>query len=107
MAFTVLSEGRFRGEDVSFSVDDAVASYIGVLGAGAAGARMLADSWDNEKQSGLIRVNNRYVDEVKSALTLIRTINGKETIFRSVGLSGILRKAKMYADGSKAAKRVM
>ncbi|MFC1769145.1 Rpp14/Pop5 family protein [Nanoarchaeota archaeon] len=99
LAIEVLSESaKFDAYEVENAVDSAVVGYIGTLGKGQAGAWMIKDSWDIESQMGLIRLNNRYVDEVKAALTLIQKVNGKEVLFRSRGLSGILKKAKKYIE---------
>lgn len=103
LAFTVLCEAKFGSQEMSQAVDNAVMGYIGALGKGEAGVWMLADSWDYENQTGLIRMNNRYVDEVKASLVLTENIGGREVAFKSLGLSGILNKAKRYT----IAKRVI
>ena len=45
-------------------------------------------------QKGIIKVNHKHVDELKSALTLIEKINNKKVIVKSLGVSGILNKAE-------------
>jgi len=43
---------------------------------------------------GIIKVSHKHVDAVKAALTFADKIDGNEVIFRSLGVSGILRKAE-------------
>ena len=79
------------------SVNNAIFSkaqeHLGVLGCAEAGMIMLPDKYNKERQRGLIRVNHTHVDKLKSALMLIDRIQDKRAIARSVGVSGILKKA--------------
>ena len=67
---------------------------VGNLGVAEAGIQILKEKWNPNMQRGLIRVNNKHVDKLKSALTFIEKINNKEAIVKSVGVSGILNKAE-------------
>jgi len=67
---------------------------IGQLGVAKAGIQILHDCWNPEIQRGIIRVGNKQVDELKAALTLIKSINNQDIIIKSIGVSGILNKAK-------------
>ena len=58
-----------------------------------AGILILKDKWNPEAQRGLIRVNNKNVDNLKAALTMADKINNENVIIKSVGVSGILNKA--------------
>lgn len=78
---------------VSRAVWAAVSDFIGRLGCARAGIWLLADKYDSRTQRGIIRVNNTYVDEVRAALLLVTEVEGQQATFRSVGVSGILKKA--------------
>ena len=67
---------------------------LGQLGIAKAGIRILPEKWNLELQKGIIKVNHKHVDELKSALTLIEKINNKKVIIKSIGVSGILNKAE-------------
>lgn len=43
--------------------------------------------------TGLLRVNHNYVNELKTAFTMIDTINDKPVMVRSLKVSGVLKKA--------------
>ena len=72
----------------------AYASLHGQRGAASAGLIYLAKRSDENKQRGILRVDRRNVTDLKAALTLVKDIDGQETIIRSIGVSGMLKKAE-------------
>ena len=78
------------------AVSDAIMSsskeFVGNLGLARAGIQIL--KYNKALQRGLIRVNHKHVDELKSSLTFIEKIDNKEVIVKSVGVSGMLNKAE-------------
>ena len=58
-----------------------------------AGIWVLPDKWNQKKQMGLIKVNNKHVDNLKTSLTLIKSFKRQQIIVRSVGVSGMINKA--------------
>jgi ribonuclease P/MRP protein subunit POP5 len=79
---------------VSKAIWKALLDLSGVLGASKAGIWLLSDKFNKDKQKGLIKVNHKNADLLKAALSTIKQINGIDVIVRSVGLSGILKKAE-------------
>ena len=67
---------------------------LGKLETAKAGIWLLADKWNDKKQKGIIKVNNRYVDKLKAVFAMTETISNQKVILRSVGVSGILKKAE-------------
>ena len=51
------------------------------------------------QQRGLIRVNHKYVEDLKASLALIKEIEQQPAIVRSIGASGILAKAEQKYIG--------
>ena len=49
---------------------------------------------NNTSNSGIIRVNHTYVDEVKVALALINNYNGNEIKVETTKVSGVINKLK-------------
>ena len=68
--------------------------FLGQLGVAKAGIIPLENKWEPNLQRGIIKVSHKHVDAVKAALTFGDKINGKEMIFRSLGVSGIINKAE-------------
>lgn len=59
-----------------------------------AGIMLIHDTWNAERQRGILKVNNKYANHAKAALALISQIDGEGAMARSLGLSGTLKKAK-------------
>ena len=73
---------------------DASLKFLGQLGTARAGLMVLNNKWDAQLQRGIMKIGHKHVDEIKAALTLASKINDIDVIFRSLGVSGILRKAE-------------
>ena len=55
---------------------------------------MLNNKWDAQRQRGIMKVGHKHVDALKAALMFASKIKNNDVIFRSLGVSGILRKAE-------------
>ena len=94
LAFEVVSKARIRDfATLKTAILTSLSSFLGVFNMAKAGTILLEDTWDRKKQRGLIRVNHRYVDDVKFALMRIDKIKRQSIIIRRLGVSGILKKA--------------
>ena len=95
LAFEVLSKDKMTDfKLVSDQIMLKSLEFLGQLGVAKAGIQILPDCWNSQLQRGIIRVGNKNVDELKSALCFVEKINNKEAVIKSVGVSGILDKAK-------------
>jgi len=79
---------------VSDAIYDCVLKFLGCLGAAKAGIMVLGNKWDAHLQRGIIKVSHKHVDALKASLVFIDKIGSNDVIFRSLGVSGILRKAE-------------
>ena len=70
------------------------ASLHGERGAAKAGLIYVGKRSDDELQRGIIRVNRKNVTDLKAAITLVKEIEGEEAITRSIGVSGMMKKAE-------------
>ncbi len=95
LAYEVMSRNRFNDAlNVNKAILEAAKELLGSVGMARAGIITMNDQWNEDMQRGIIRVNNRHVDDLKASLVFAGSIDGKEAIVRSVGASGILKKAK-------------
>ena len=95
LAFEIISKnpiGNF--EAVSSTIWQKSIQFLGELGSARAGINIIKDTFANQK--GIIKVNNKHVDELRASLCLIDQIQNQEVIVRSLGVSGILNKTKQY-----------
>jgi ribonuclease P/MRP protein subunit POP5 len=95
LAYEVMSKYKFNGAvHVNKVILDAAKEFLGSMGMANAGILALNDKWDKELQRGLLRVNNKHVNNLKASLIFVKNIDGKEAIIKSVGASGILKKTE-------------
>lgn len=95
LAYEIISEHQITDfNDVSDEFWRQISNTLGQLGAAKAGIRLLDDTYDSEIQRGLIRVSHTDVDELRFALMNVTSINDTKALVRSVGVSGIIKKAK-------------
>lgn len=68
-----------------------ILKFLGELGYGKAGVMVMEDWQDNK---GIIKVNTKFLDHVKTALTMVENVGNQKVIVKTIGVSGILNKAK-------------
>ena len=93
VVFQILSDKKLESKDVQNALDQAVMKYGGIKLIAKAGMHFFKDRFADNK--GIIRVAHTAVDEVKSAMMLITHINNVEVAFRSLGVSGMIKKAEV------------
>ena len=68
--------------------------FLGRIETAKAGLWVLPDKWNEKKQRGIIKVNNKYIDKIKAVFTMITEAEKQKIIIRSIGVSGMLNKAE-------------
>ncbi len=95
LVFEIISKERISDANaVSNAIYSHSLQFLGLLGAAKAGVMVLSNKWNANTQRGIIKVGHKYADALKAALVFIKKIENSEVIFRSLGMSGILRKAE-------------
>ncbi|MEK6950047.1 MAG: Rpp14/Pop5 family protein [Nanoarchaeota archaeon] len=95
LVYEVISKSRFNDAvHVNKAILDASKEFLGNLGMAKAGILPLDDQWSQNIQRGVIRVSNKHVDNAKAAFVFVKSIGNHEAIVRSVGASGVLKRAK-------------
>lgn len=95
LVFEIISENKIDNlNDISDSILGSCQKFFGEMGMAKAGLLMLNDKYNKEKQKGIIKVDNKMVDNLKAALCFVKEIGDKKVIVKSVGVSGILKKAQ-------------
>ncbi|RMD58455.1 hypothetical protein D6825_00840 [Candidatus Woesearchaeota archaeon] len=94
LAFEIVSKGKIRSfSSVSKAIWASMLSFVGSLGVARAGLQIFPDKFDSQSQRGLLKVAHTSVDCARASLALIDEIDGKQVIVRSLGASGIMKKA--------------
>ncbi|WP_461866237.1 ribonuclease P protein component 2 [Thermococcus sp.] len=93
IAFQLIGERPFKREEVKRAIWDACLSTLGILG--SARAKPWLIKFDEKSQTGIIRVDRKHVEDIRFALTLVTHINGSWVIFRTIGVSGTIKRLKI------------
>lgn len=91
IVYEVLSENNLK-EDVSIEIVKKVTTILGVFDSANAGLQSV--EYDKKTHMGVLRVAVKQVDKLKMSLALINQLNDREIIIRTIGASGILKKAR-------------
>ena len=95
LVYEAICKNKFNDAiHVNKAILDASREFLGSLGMAKAGILPLDDQWSQDMQRGIIRVNNKQVDNVKAAFVFVKSIGAHEAIVRSIGASGVLKRAK-------------
>jgi len=97
LAFDILSKKDSHDyRSVSGAISASCIDLVGKLGLARAGVIVLENCF--EKSHGILKFNPNYTNEIKSALSFIEFIDKQPVIVRSLGVSGIIKKAKKFAS---------
>ena len=91
VGFVVESKESLDLKQVKESIETSMKELVGSLGMANAGLLFLKDWKDNK---GIVRVSTKNVDHLKASLALIKEINGKKIIIKSLGVSGVVDKVR-------------
>ncbi|MBI4447570.1 ribonuclease P protein component 2 [Candidatus Woesearchaeota archaeon] len=90
VAFEIATDVEMQEKMIKKAVNEAVIRFVGELGMAKAGLRFI----EVKKNKALVMVNHKELDNVKAALTLIKEIDNHNALIKTLGVSGILKKAK-------------
>jgi len=90
LAYKLISENKLDPERIKQAINAGFIELFGQLGL----SKINLVHIETEKDKGIIRVNNKYVDYAKASMALIDKINDIKVLIRTVNVSGILKKAK-------------
>jgi ribonuclease P/MRP protein subunit POP5 len=92
IVFEIISEKQFNADDAKYSIIGACKHFLGEFGSAKANIYFVKTEYKDNK--GIIRVANKMTNDVIAALVLVTDIKGTPVIFHTLGISGILKKAK-------------
>ncbi len=90
IVFEIITESSLDSRTVKKEIVEKCTSFLGILDSAAAGIIMV----EYNRVMGILKVNNKYLNKIKMALALIKTIDGRRVIVNCIKVSGILKKAR-------------
>lgn len=92
LVFEIISKAKVSATEAYAKIFESARDFLGNFGLAGAGLIDIKDKYKNNR--GIIRVNHRFVDHMRASFCFIDEIQGKPVIVRSIGASGILKKAQ-------------
>lgn len=91
LVFEIISENKFSASDVEEAVLGSLHDFIGILGMANAAPLFIKDKFTNNRF--ILKVSNKYTDEAKVAVSLIKSIKNQSLIITSLLTTGMIKKA--------------
>ncbi len=94
IVFRVFSENKIEFDQIYHAFFSSIMEFSGELNTGLSRIWVMKDTWDEEKQMGIIRCSHTAVEIVRTSLALINRIGDSKVAIRIYGVSGTLEGAK-------------
>ena len=91
LAFEAITGSQIDFKKAKDDISKACIDLHGTLGTSKIGALFLENKWNSASKTGIVKVGHKHVDDLKAALC---AAGSNEVIYRSLGVSGILKKAE-------------
>lgn len=92
LVFEIISDSKVS---VNRPLNEVISSIKGILGlfeSAEAGIMPV----DYKQGKGMVKISNKYADKVKASFLFINEIGTQNVIVRSLGVSGMINKARQY-----------
>ncbi|AEC50983.1 ribonuclease P protein component 2 [Pyrococcus sp. NA2] len=93
IAFEVICEGDMTKDEVKEIIWNASLEVLGEVGTALAKPWLI--KFDPKTKTGILRCDRKFVEHVRFALLLVSSYKGKRLMFRTLGVSGTIRRLKM------------
>lgn len=90
VGFEIESDSPIQFKAFEEAFERGLKDLIGTLGVAQAGAFVIKDKYGSNR--GIVRVNNKFVDHIKTVFTTIKSIDEKPVNVRSIRTSGMINK---------------
>ncbi len=96
VVFEILSSKKFSFPEIKEEVESTLLLFFGQWGLAKSSPLIIKEKFNPEKQRFVIKINHKFMDELRAALTLSKKIKNTPVIIKSVITSGTLKKASSY-----------
>jgi ribonuclease P/MRP protein subunit POP5 len=82
--------------DLENAILNSCLQFLGELGTAKAGILVMSDTYDGK--TVIVKTGHKFVDETKSAISLIKSVADKKVRLSTISVSGSLSKLKQKGD---------
>ena len=93
LVFEIIADKTFSFSDIKEQLEKDLLLFWGHLGLSRAVPMFVKEKFNKENQRLVIKVNHKHVDELKTGLSLSKSIKNTPVIIKSIITSGTLKKA--------------
>lgn len=90
MAYEIMSKKPIQMADKALIAK--IKELLGVFMAGDAGVMNV--KFNPKSQKGVLRVDRKFVDNIRSCFVMIKDLNNEKVLIRTIKVSGMIHKAK-------------
>ena len=90
VAYEIMSDKDINQQDIKEAILSTYEKFFGRIALLQSNMKFLY----TKGKKGIIKVNHKFIDHLKGVFTLIDNISNQQVIVRSLGVSGILNKAR-------------
>ena len=101
LAYQVISDDKIEFAEINNSMWYSILSFLGEKGTAEADVWIIRNSYEEERKMGLIKCSHTSVEEVRTALALVKKIGENRVIIRVLGISGTMKAAKKKFFGER------
>jgi ribonuclease P/MRP protein subunit POP5 len=95
VAFQIISEEPVTYSDLEAAIWNQLLDFYGEFGVSKTSMWLMKNLWNEKKQIGIIRCNNKSVSQIIAGLGLISRLGDIRAIFNVLAVSGTLKGLKV------------
>jgi len=104
IAYEAMSENKIGSDEIMNAMLYSCLNLLGEKGTSEAQMWIIKNTYDSEKNMGLIKCNHKAIENIRAALSLIQRIGDSRVIIRVLGVSGTIKAAKQKYFGEVTLK---
>ncbi len=94
IAYQVVSERKLIFPDLNSAMWNSMLNFLGELESAKARIWIMKDTYNEEKQTGIIKCSHDFVEHLRAALILIQRIGDVRVAVKVLGVSGTMKGAR-------------
>jgi len=92
--FKIHSQERVSFFETNNAIWNSILNWLGEKETAKANPWIIKNLWDQRKQIGFIKCSHKYVDDIKTALSLIHQIGDEKVTIQTLIVSGTIKSGK-------------
>ncbi|MFQ6009845.1 MAG: Rpp14/Pop5 family protein [Candidatus Aenigmatarchaeota archaeon] len=101
LAYQIVSDKKIPFTDLINAMLHSILNFLGELGTSQSRVWIIRNTWDEEKQMGLLRCNHVSVEQVRAALSLVQRVGDSPVVIKVLGVSGTIKAARKKFFGER------